>query len=406
MQTCRREVPSESIIQQISAVNNFLHVCLLPLNFTRVLTSDMVGRGLVLQQLILLTIVPPYQSLLSSCRSYCIQSSIDRASSKYSILYAKRNPFSTSDNHFCGDSAEKIKLLPSNSALFSSSASRGKIRNAKFSDGIPFDNVNRGNVIDILTISLVGCLLSIIITRDIWCAVSSFLALNVLASQRNSFGSFMSGLGGKLVAISRGLTRKKMMTNVFDFFKAVNEASVLHEPQSNLESRKKSVDHIKYQRNYTPFENVDSSNDDSDDTIAPMESVSADEMKTARNIRDSHIKKAVRGTSARQVIGIPRTIFVEDDELTISPSKVPCSSVPLISGVIYTDTETPIGPEIQTDYTSMDRDIPAHVPIQPASVSDDLVLATIEVSLNQSRLLSLQHMINMQLDTMLDGLGS
>ena len=334
----------------------------------------------------LLISIPLLESLLAGCNSDISRSTLHRQCPEYFVLYARRNPFRKTNNDFCVDSAEKCKILPSNSALFSSSAGRDKRKNFMPSVGISSDIPTRGNAKDVLTLSLIGCLLSIIITRDIWCAASSFLILNVITSQQNSFGSFLRGISRKLISLCRGVTRKKMVTNIIDFIKAVNEASVLNEPRSNLISQMKITESSKGRKNYTPFVF------DDDNAVAninkidvPLESVPKNVRETAKIDRNRHIQT---GVVSQMKGGITRTIFDEvdaDEHFLPLSTEVPSTITANSHGGIEGETVPSIGVIVQEGCVGIDdkivgHDFPPHVPIQPASVSDNVVMATIEVS--------------------------
>ena len=340
----------------------------------------------VFQLLMLLIGIPLLQSLLSGCDRKISRSISHRQYPEHLILYSQKNPFRKTNNDFCVDSAEKSKILPSKSALFSSSTGRGRKKNFIPSDGISSDSPTRRNMRDVLTLSLTGCLLSIIITRDIWCAASSFLVLNVITSQQNLFGSFLRGFSRKFVTFSRGLTRKKMITNIIDFLKAVNEASVLNEPRSNLRSQMKIMERSKGSRNYTPFvtdDNNDAANIGKIDSL--LGSTRKNIKRTSRIDHNRHIQTAV---TSQIKGGINRTIFAEDDsdeELLPLSTEVPSPLTGNALSGIETETVPSIEVKVQEVCVHVDdkivgHDFPPHLPIQPASVSDNVVIATIEVS--------------------------
>lgn len=191
----------------------------------------MTSRQCVLQ-LILLTGIPLLQSLLSST-SGGVRPSLNLKCSRSSHLFAGRNPFSRNENNLLSDSIEKEqKKFLSKSALFSS-GDRLRTRNTRRADGIPFHDMKPDEVSAVRTISLIGGLLSIIFTRDIWYAVSSFLIINIFATLSNPLGVFIRSIGSRFDALSKESTRRKIVSDIVQFFKTVNESSLLTETPSN-----------------------------------------------------------------------------------------------------------------------------------------------------------------------------
>ena len=187
-------------------------------------------------QLILLTSIPLLQSLLSS-NSDGIRPSLDLKRSRSSHLFAGRNPFRRNENNPFGDSIEKDqKKFSSKSALFSSPGERLRTRNTRRPEGIPFYDMKPDEASAVRTISLLGGLLSIVFSRDIWYAVSSFLIINIFATQSNPFGVFIRAVGSRFDALSKEQSRKKIVSDIILFLKTVNESSLLTETPSNRRS--------------------------------------------------------------------------------------------------------------------------------------------------------------------------
>ena len=149
----------------------------------------------------------------------------------------------------------------------------------------------------------------------------------------------------------------------------------------------KITESSKGRRNYTPFAFDDDNaiaNIDKIDT--PLASVPKSVMETARIDRSKHIQT---GVVSEMKGGITRTIFDEDDadeHLLPLSTEVPSSTTGYSHSGIEGETVSSIGVKVQEGFVGIDdkivgHDFPPHIPIQPASVSDNVVMATIEVSL-------------------------
>lgn len=326
----------------------------------------MTGHQRVLQ-FILLSCIPLLPSLLLSS-SNGVRPSLDQKSTRISLLFAGRNPFRRSDSNSGGDSVENEQLT-SKSALFSSSGSRGRRRNVARSEGIPHHNMHPDDVGAVRTISLLGGFLSIVFTRDIWYAVSSFLVINIVASQSNSLGMFIRGIGGRVDALSRNASRKKMMSSILDFLKAVNEASVLNEVPSNLRSTIRNIE-----------TNEEQSEDN--DKVPTNESAPHNEINSADEI-DSPLE--VEAPKVEQPSYEAVSFSVEEDapdlpNMVNVASKSVSSTVPHIVPQSVARDVPKITPTFvpKNDPNNVPRNIP-NVPTEHVCASDAVVKATIEV---------------------------
>jgi hypothetical protein len=181
----------------------------------------MSSRQIVFQ-LILLACLPLHQSLLLSSNSRFRTHSSHKCS-RNTALFAGRNPFQKNESSVNDSAAE----LPSKSALFSSSNIRRRSINFSRNEGIPSNDMHPDDVGAVRNASVLGGILSIVFTRDIWYAVSSFLLINIFASQSNPVGVFIRSIGQKMDNIQLEISRKRIMLRIVNFLKAVNEASSL-----------------------------------------------------------------------------------------------------------------------------------------------------------------------------------
>lgn len=185
------------------------------------MTIGWMRNRYVVLQLLLLGSIPLLRSLLSSL-SYRKRPSLEQNQIRQTCLYARKNPFRRNDISIPSDSFEKErKLALSRSALFST---RGSVSRNK---EIQSNNMRPNEAGAVRAISLVGGLLSVVFTRDVWYVVSSFLIINIVASQSNNLGSRMRALGSKFDSIFKRTFLEKTVSGMLNFLKAVNEASVL-----------------------------------------------------------------------------------------------------------------------------------------------------------------------------------
>ena len=186
----------------------------------------MSSRQIVFQ-LILLVCLPLHQSLLLSSNSR-LRTYSSHKCNRNTALFAGRNPFQKNESSVNDSAAE----LPSKSALFSSSNIRRRSINFSRNEGISSNDMHPDDVGAVRNASVLGGILSIVFTRDIWYAVSSFLLINIFASQSNPVGVFIRSIGQKMDNIQLEISRKKMMLRIVNFLKAVNEASSLQKAPS------------------------------------------------------------------------------------------------------------------------------------------------------------------------------
>jgi hypothetical protein len=316
-------------------------------------------------QLILLTSIPLLQSLLSPT-SDGVRPSLNLKCTRSSHLCAGRNPFSRKENNSFGDSIEKEqKKFSSKSALFSSSGDRLRTRSTRRTEGIPFYDMKPDEVSAVRTISLLGGLLSIVFSRDIWYAVSSFLVINIFASQSNGFGVFIRAVGSRFDALSKESCRKKMVSDIVQFFKTVNESSLLTETPSS----RRSI-----------IENIES---DEKLTEKALEVSDVSPADTSTYVQESDLISGVDSDSR---------IAVEDAE-SVHVSSVIDSSV-IFSATQKTTVETAPPSYMRSVLSSESSDgissslparasknVPRTAPVllEPSLASDAVIKATIEV---------------------------
>ena len=276
--------------------------------------------------------------------------------SSKTLLYAKRNPFQRSDDDFHRASADSNKPLPSKSALFSSAASRGRRRDIRSSEGIPPSSMKGADEMAIRYVSSVGGILSMLITRDLWQAASTFLILYIGASQNNKVGSWIRSIGMKLDGLSKGLTKKKMMKSIVDFLKAVTEASVLSETPSKLKST---------------IRNIEINDDLKKSDFYMNDDLFADKVDTKRSYSDAEIEIDVESETntlintsktdkkAVNQNGIFSPAYFEDLSDNENSDQKPLPSATSISGIIPNKK--------------------VQVPTESPIVSNEVVMATIEV---------------------------
>ena len=187
----------------------------------------MPSRRIVLQ-LILLTCIPLHQSLLASSNRKICKYPNHKCNNRNTVLFAGRNPFKRNESNANDSTVERDqRLIQSKSALFLSLITRGRSINLSKNEGILSNNMHPDDVGAVRNASVLGGILSIVFTRDIWFAVSSFLLINIFASQSNSFGVFIRSIGEKMDNLQLEISRKRMLLRIVNFLKAVNEASSL-----------------------------------------------------------------------------------------------------------------------------------------------------------------------------------
>ena len=152
----------------------------------------MSSRQIVFQ-LTLLASLSLHQSLLLSSNSR-FRTHWSHKCNRNTALFAGRNPFQKNDSSVYDSAAE----FPSKSALFSSSSIRRRSINFSRNEGISSNTMHPDDVGAVRNASLLGGILSIVFTRDIWYAVSSFLLINIFASQSNPVGVFIRSIGQKM----------------------------------------------------------------------------------------------------------------------------------------------------------------------------------------------------------------
>ena len=149
------------------------------------------------------------------------------------VLFAGRNPFKRNESNVHDSAVEREqKLLTSTSALFSSPKSRGRSINFTRNEGTSSNDMHPEDVGAVRNASVLGGFLSIVFTRDIWYAVSSFLLINMFASQSNPVGVFIRSIGQRMDNLQAEISRKRMILRIVNFLKAVNEASLLDKSPS------------------------------------------------------------------------------------------------------------------------------------------------------------------------------
>lgn len=186
----------------------------------------MSSRQIVFQ-LTLLASLSLHQSLLLSSNSR-FRTHWSHKCNRNTALFAGRNPFQKNDSSVYDSAAE----FPSKSALFSSSSIRRRSINFSRNEGISSNTMHPDDVGAVRNASLLGGILSIVFTRDIWYAVSSFLLINIFASQSNPVGVFIRSIGQKMDNLQLEISSKRMMLKIVNFLKAVNEASSLQKAPS------------------------------------------------------------------------------------------------------------------------------------------------------------------------------
>ena len=148
-------------------------------------------------------------------------------------MFAGRNPFKRNESNVHDSAVEREqKLLTSTSALFSSPKSRGRSINFTRNEGTSSNDMHPEDVGAVRNASVLGGFLSIVFTRDIWYAVSSFLLINIFASQSNPVGVFIRSIGQRMDNLQAEISRKRMILRIVNFLKAVNEASLLDKTPS------------------------------------------------------------------------------------------------------------------------------------------------------------------------------
>ena len=148
-------------------------------------------------------------------------------------MFAGRNPFKRNESNVHDSAVEREqKLLTSTSALFSSPKSRGRSINFRRNEGTSSNDMHPEDVGAVRNASVLGGFLSIVFTRDIWYAVSSFLLINIFASQSNPVGVFIRSIGQRMDNLQAEISRKRMILRIVNFLKAVNEASLLDKSPS------------------------------------------------------------------------------------------------------------------------------------------------------------------------------
>ena len=398
----------------------------------------MAGRTRILQQqllLLIVSLVPLVHSLRSTSSSRLSLSSPDQLcirSSKSSLpLQAKKNqnnPFRRSD--LC-DSLESDtpgplgclggkKPVASKSALFSSTRGRGSVagrgsrgRNA-VSSGDIFYSMQQEDVRAIRAVSLLGGFLSILVTRDIWYAVTSALLLNVIGSQPNNIGTFMRAVGGRLDSLSRKVTKNKtpppkLMKNILEFFRAVNEASVLSKVPSNLTTKIKNIE-IHMDNNYVLDDVLDViddaskaedfSTDSQGRSYSSYESGETDEANDDNESNESEegeVEDVIKSeTSSVEVVpnNIPKKNHenipenFSENEFELIPSVIPRSYFEEEGENERKSSESSASVSMKHSPPYVQENVPGNVPqrihrvpTEPVSVSVEVIKATIEVNL-------------------------
>jgi hypothetical protein len=315
-------------------------------------------------QLILLTSIPLLQSLLSP-NSDGVRPSLNLKCSRSSHLFAGRNPFSRNENNSFGDSIEKEqKKFSSKSALFSSSGDRLRTRNTRRTEGIPFYDMKPDEVSAVRTISLLGGLLSIVFSRDIWYAVSSFLIINIFATQSNAFGVFIRAVGSRFDALSKESSRKKMVSDIVQFLKTVNESSLLTETPSNRLSIIKNIE---------SNEKLTEKGLEVNDVSLVDASTSIQEISFISGI-NSNSRIAVEDAESVHVFA------VVDPPVTVSATqKATIETAPLSFIPSALSSESSDG--ISSSPAQASKNVPrtSPVPLEPSLASDAVIKATIEV---------------------------
>lgn len=302
-------------------------------------------------QLLLLSSIPLLRSFLSSF-SHRGKPSLEQNEIRQTSLFARQNPFRRSDSSIPSDSYEKErKLAMSRSALFSTRGSVGR------SKEIQSYKMRPDEVGAVRAISILGGLLSVILTRDVWYAVSSFLVINIVASQSNNLGSRMRAVGSKFDSIFKRTFLEKTVSGVLNFLKAVNEASVLEKVPTTSRNVIRSVRSI----NAEMEELSDEIELAPEEDIAPVMYIrSAVEMsssvpKAAESLHADIEKKSVK------VLPV-----IKADNAIVVPS-IPIKIIENIPNTVL---------QIIPNDENFLKNIPA---VLPTSASDAIIKATIEV---------------------------
>ena len=74
------------------------------------------------------------------------------------------------------------------------------------------------------SVSILGGFLSVLVTRDIWYAASSFLIVNIFATQSNELGTAFRILGAKMDVLCREVSKVGRLLNSFCFSRGIDES--------------------------------------------------------------------------------------------------------------------------------------------------------------------------------------
>ena len=87
------------------------------------------------------------------------------------------------------------------------------------------------------SVSMLGGLLSVLVTRDIWYAASSFLIVNIFATQSNELGTAFRILGAKMDVLCREASKVGRLLNSFCFSRGIDESLKETTPRSGEYSK-------------------------------------------------------------------------------------------------------------------------------------------------------------------------
>ena len=319
------------------------------------MTIGWMRNRYVVLQLLLLGSIPLLRSLLSSL-SYRKRPSLEQNQIRQTCLYARKNPFRRNDISIPSDSFEKErKLALSRSALFST---RGSVSRNK---EIQSNNMRPNEAGAVRAISLVGGLLSVVFTRDVWYVVSSFLIINIVASQSNNLGSRMRALGSKFDSVFKRTFLEKTVSGILNFLKAVNEASVLEKVPTTSRNVIRSVRSINEEMEV------------SDEVkLTPEEDTPPVFYVRSAMVMNSSIAEAAEELN--------NNIEIKEDKIEVLPD-IEVDNIIVATPLPIRVIENPI-PTVSTVQitSSNDANFLKNIPVVlPTSASDAIIKATIEV---------------------------
>lgn len=110
------------------------------------------------------------------------------------------------------------------------------------------------------SVSIFGGLLSILVTRDIWYAASSFLLVNIFATQENGFGTVTRIIGARIDLLMREIGKVGRLLTEFCFKGDIEKNSFKEMSRgSSTMATSQSTDELRYAPDVEPLMNEDDS---------------------------------------------------------------------------------------------------------------------------------------------------